>query len=140
MDVWLPIWDYGRGVSLPLYHPYRLLINVVGFSFLFVVPVTYTAIYWFRKRHDHTVQGTLYRIVNIIPGFKTDFETKNSGITQAERRKRKKQNLVATGINLAVWVLEIFASVVLFLPMVRLLHTRDTQNRSQKWRYKLCII
>ena len=44
-----------------------------------------------------------------------------SGITQAERRKRKKQNLVTTGINLAVWVLEIFASVVLFLPMVRFL-------------------
>ena len=56
-DAGLPLWDYGRGIHLPLYHPYRLLMNVVGSAFIFVVPVTYMAIYYFRKRQDNTVQG-----------------------------------------------------------------------------------
>ena len=56
-DVGLPVWDYGRGMSLPLYHPFRLAFNVVLLSFILVVPIVYIAIYCFRKKHDHRVQG-----------------------------------------------------------------------------------
>ena len=58
-DLGLPVWDYGRGISLPLYHPFRLLFNVVALSFILVVPVAYIAIYCFRKNHDRQVPGTL---------------------------------------------------------------------------------
>ena len=57
-DVGIPVWDYGRAISLPLYHPYRLVMNVVFLSFILVVPFSYIAIYWFRKNHDSQVQGT----------------------------------------------------------------------------------
>ena len=59
-DVGLPVWSYGRFISLPLYHPVRLAINVVSFSFTLVVPFAYIAIYCFRKNHDRQVQGIIY--------------------------------------------------------------------------------
>ena len=40
------------------------------------------------------------------------------GITREEKRRRKKMNTVTTGFNLAVWILEVLASVIVFLPMV----------------------
>ena len=42
------VWDYGRFISLPLYHPFRLLVNVLNFTYVFVVPASYVAIYRFR--------------------------------------------------------------------------------------------
>ena len=45
-----------------------------------------------------------------------DFDS--PGITNEEKRKRKKMNTVTTGINLAVWILEIVAWVIILLPMV----------------------
>ena len=62
-DNGLPLWDYGRGIHLPLYHPFRLLSNILMFSFIFVVPVTYMAIYYFRKRQDIAVQGASQQII-----------------------------------------------------------------------------
>ena len=35
------------------------------------------------------------------------------GITQEERRTRKKVNQVTTGFNLAIWITEVFASILL---------------------------
>ena len=60
-DVGIPAWDYGRVISLPLYHPFRLVMNVVGLSFILVVPVAYMAIYCFRKKHDRQVHGTVQK-------------------------------------------------------------------------------
>ena len=57
-DVGIPLWDYGRGISLPLYHPLRLFTNIFGLSVILVVPVAYIAIYSFRKKHDRQVPGT----------------------------------------------------------------------------------
>ena len=56
-DAGIPIWDYGRGVSLPLYHPYRILVNIVMCSYILVVPFAYVAIYIFRLKHDRQVPG-----------------------------------------------------------------------------------
>ena len=57
-DVGLPVWSYGRFISLPLYHPIRLVMNVVFLSFILVVPFAYISIYCFRKKHDSGVEGT----------------------------------------------------------------------------------
>ena len=57
-DLGIPVWDYGRAMSLPFYHPVRLLMNVLQFSFILVVPFSYIAIYCFRKNHDRQVHGS----------------------------------------------------------------------------------
>ena len=51
-------WSYGRYINQPLYHPYRLISNLVYFSYILVVPVAYVAIYRFRSKHDKEVPGS----------------------------------------------------------------------------------
>ena len=61
------VWRVGRVISLPLYHPFRLGMNLVNFSYMLVVPVSYVAIYRFRKKQDTNVLGTLRRHLEKVP-------------------------------------------------------------------------
>ena len=43
------------------------------------------------------------------------------GITRGEIRRRKKRNTVTTGYNLAVWLIEVMAGIIITFPLVLLL-------------------
>ena len=47
----------GAGIKLPFFNPFRLSVNMVGFTFIFVVPVLYYKIFKFRQKQDNSVQG-----------------------------------------------------------------------------------
>ena len=47
----------GRYISLPLYHPARLLYFLVAMTYFLMTPMVYGAIYRFRRNHDRTVTG-----------------------------------------------------------------------------------
>ena len=48
----------GAGIKLPFFNPFRLSVNMVGYTFIFVVPLLYYKIFKFRKKQDNSVQGT----------------------------------------------------------------------------------
>ena len=61
-DEGIPVWSYGRGVSQPLYHPFRFAANFVALGYIVVVPVVYVAIFRFRRDHDRQVPGKILRM------------------------------------------------------------------------------
>ena len=51
------LWDKGVTLSLPIYHPFRILSFLVLLSYIVVIPAVYFAIYRFRKKHDDMITG-----------------------------------------------------------------------------------
>ena len=49
VDFFAPLGPRGVEFSGPIWSPARLFINLANWSFVFVVPVLYVAIYKFRK-------------------------------------------------------------------------------------------
>ena len=49
--------SFGSSFKLSFLHPFRLLFNIIAFSFIFVVPVFYFIIYKFRDSQSSTVPG-----------------------------------------------------------------------------------
>ena len=47
----------GTGIKLPFFNPFRLSVNMVGYTFIFVVPLLYYKIFKFRQKQDNSVQG-----------------------------------------------------------------------------------
>jgi hypothetical protein len=47
----------GAGIKLPFFNPFRLIVNMVGYTFIFVVPFLYYKIFKFRQKQDNSVQG-----------------------------------------------------------------------------------
>ena len=45
------------GIKLTFFHPFRLSVNMIIFSFIFVVPILYNWIFKFRKKQDTNIQG-----------------------------------------------------------------------------------
>ena len=50
-DFFAPLGPRGVEFSGPIWSPARLFINLANWSFVFVVPILYAAIYKFRKAH-----------------------------------------------------------------------------------------
>ena len=44
-------------IKLPFFHPYRLALNTMAFSFILIVPYLYLRIYKFRNYQAFSVQG-----------------------------------------------------------------------------------
>ena len=55
-DFFLPV-TRGAAIKQPLYHPFRLVTNLLYFNYTIVVPVGYCKIYNFVKKHNLQVQG-----------------------------------------------------------------------------------
>ena len=56
----------GAGIKLDFFNPFRLSVNIVGYSFLFVVPTLYAKIFQFRKLQDTSISGIgIIKIVKI---------------------------------------------------------------------------
>ena len=73
---------------------------MVGFTFIFVVPVLYYKIFKFRQKQDNSVQGMEdMLIVSDILCF--------SGLSVKGRARRKQKNLVSTKLNLIAWILQV---------------------------------
>ena len=47
----------GTGIKLPFLNPFRMIANMVGYTFIFVVPLLYFKIFKFRQKQDNSVQG-----------------------------------------------------------------------------------
>ena len=47
----------GTQIKLPFFNLFRLSINLVGSTFIFVVPVLYYKIFKFRQKQDDSVKG-----------------------------------------------------------------------------------
>ena len=47
----------GAAIKLPFFNPFRLSANMVGYTFIFVVPLLYYKIFKFRKKQDNSVKG-----------------------------------------------------------------------------------
>ena len=64
----LPSGPFGAEFKGPLLSPTRAIVNVIGFSFVFVVPALYWAIFRFRNAFDSALMGEIlnYYVVIII--------------------------------------------------------------------------
>ena len=49
----------GHGLALGFFHPFRIIINILIYSFFIVVPTLYARIFKFRKCQDLSISGTL---------------------------------------------------------------------------------
>ena len=58
----LPAGPFGAEFKGPLLSPTRAIVNVIGFSFVFVVPALYWAIFRFRNAFDTALMGDIYLI------------------------------------------------------------------------------
>ena len=47
----------GAGVTLEFFNPFRLSVNILGYSFFFIVPTLYYKIFRFRRIQDTSVLG-----------------------------------------------------------------------------------
>ena len=47
----------GFATKLPFFHYYRFSILILGFSFIFIVPIIYFKIFYFRWKHDKKIKG-----------------------------------------------------------------------------------
>ena len=47
----------GTAIKLPFLNPFRMIANMVGYTFIFVVPLLYFKIFKFRQKQDNSVQG-----------------------------------------------------------------------------------
>ena len=55
----LPAGPFGAEFKGPLLSPTRAIVNVIGFSFVFVVPALYWAIFRFRNAFDTALLGEI---------------------------------------------------------------------------------
>ena len=55
----------GSGIALDIFHPLRLIINIVTFSYILVVPLLYCNIFRFRAKQDNKIQGTVINMQNL---------------------------------------------------------------------------
>ena len=53
----LPPLIGGDIIKLPVSHPFRLCIYVVGYAFLLIVPFCYYKIFKFRQKQDISIRG-----------------------------------------------------------------------------------
>jgi hypothetical protein len=47
----------GTAIKLPFFNPFRISVNTVYYTFIFVVPLLYYKIFKFRQKQDNSVQG-----------------------------------------------------------------------------------
>ena len=47
----------GAGIKLPFFHPFRLGVNIVIYSFLVAIPILYYKIFKFRQKQDTSITG-----------------------------------------------------------------------------------
>ena len=71
--------------SLPIWHPFRLIILILFDSYLVLVPIAYLKIFIFRK---------------------------NLKIQKSNYTSHKKRNIVSTGYNMTVWIVEGIVSLL----------------------------
>ena len=75
----------GPMYSLPIWHPFRLIILILFDSYLVLVPIAYLKIFIFRK---------------------------NLKIQKSNYTSHKKRNIVSTGYNMTVWIVEGIVSLL----------------------------
>ena len=80
---------------LPLIHPVRVLSNLMFFSYILIVPFGYIKIYSFTQNQAMTVIG----------------------LNESSRLRRKRRNIVTTRFSLIIWILEVVAPILFFLPL-----------------------
>ena len=74
--------DGGALYKLSFWHPFRMIMVFLFYTYLVLVPFTYINIFIFRRKHH------------------------------SENRGLKRRNIVSTGYNMAVWFLESLVMVV----------------------------
>jgi hypothetical protein len=47
----------GAYIKLPLFNPFRLSVNIVGYAFFVVIPILYYKIFKFRQKQDTSIKG-----------------------------------------------------------------------------------
>ena len=100
-DFFAPVKFHGVEFQGPLWVPTRLFPNIVGSSFVLIVPCLYGAIFRFRKEHTITIQG---RVSDLKHGRNKQITL---GISESERERRKQSNLLTTKINFLAWLIEV---------------------------------
>ena len=74
--------DGGALYKLSFWHPFRMIMVFLFYTYLVLVPFTYINIFIFRRKHH------------------------------SENRGLKRRNIVSTGYNMAVWFLESLAMLL----------------------------
>ena len=62
-DLHFPISNQigGAGVTLEFFNPFRISVNIIGYSFIIIVPTLYYKIFKFRKVQDTSILGMNHR-------------------------------------------------------------------------------
>jgi|ERR1712098_33209 len=94
-DFYTILPPHGKESRGYLYHPTRLLANMIGVGFLVMVPILYAIIYRFRKNNANNQQG----------------------LSEAERTRRIFSNKLTTKINFMAWLLEALGTLVFIIPI-----------------------
>ena len=115
-DFYPPPPTSGMELRQPIWAPARVLINLTVWAFIFLVPILYWRIFKFRNTQVATAGVHVFQM---YLSYKIeDFNDKlgcpvNSwkiilkGINEAERKRRKRANVLTTKINFIAWMIEV---------------------------------
>ena len=90
-------------LRLPIWAPARVLVNLTTWAFIFLVPILYWRIFKFRNTQDN-IAGTRDKLRIIGHDM---WNTHLKGINEAERKRRKRANVLTTKINFFAWTIEV---------------------------------